>query len=292
MISAPRIAILTPDAADPHYARRWRPMFESYARALAAAGASVRPVSWTAAPAPDADLHLALLAWGYHFAPDRWRAALATWPMSSPLLNPPALLAWNTDKRYLAELERAGVPVVPTRFVDRPDAQEIARAAEAFGTVELVVKPRVSAGAHATLRVKAGGDTDALGAAGETGAAMIQPFLRAIQGEGELSLLVFGGVATYAVAKRAAQGDFRVQVQHGGVYAAVPITEEMRDLAAAALAACPQTPAYARVDMVRDADGHLRLMELELIEPDLYLGHAPDSGAAFAEAVLARVTAP
>ncbi|MBE7220063.1 MAG: hypothetical protein INR64_16455 [Caulobacteraceae bacterium] len=291
MTAAPLVAILTPDPAEPSYARRWRASFDRYARALAAAGARVRPIPWTEAPAPDADLHLGLLAWGYHLAPNLWRDRLTSWPASARLLNSPAVLGWNTDKRYLLELERAGVATVPTRFVGVADAAAVAEAVAAFDTDDLVVKPQVSAGAHATARLRAR-DANGAGAGGPIGPAMLQPFLPAVQAEGELSLLVFGGTPAYAVAKRAAAGDFRVQVQHGGLYATTPITEEMRVLAASALAACPQAPAYARVDMVRDAHGDLRLMELELIEPDLYLDHAPDGGAAFAAAVMAALTAP
>lgn len=283
-MSALRVAILTPDPADDRYARRWRPLFEGYARALHAAGAQVRPAPWTEAPV-EADLHLALLARGYHFVPDRWRAALDAWPAEARLLNPPALLGWNSDKRYLRELERAGAAVVPTAFVDRADAAAIAEAAARFGTGELVVKPQVSAGAYATARLRAG-ESEEGEAAARIGPAMIQPFLPAVGEEGELSLLMYGGEPAYAVAKRAAPGDFRVQVQHGGVYTPAPVTAEMLEVARPVLAACPEAPAYARVDMVRDGAGALRLMELELIEPDLYLHLAPDGGVGFGEAML------
>ena len=285
-----RVAVLTPDPAAPRYADRWRPAFEGYARALAAAGAQVRPCPWTQAPAPDVDGHLAVLAWGYHFAPAAWRARLEGWPASAPLVNAPALLGWNSDKRYLAELERAGVATVPTVFTACADAPAIAGAAERFGGGELVVKPQVSAGAHATFRLTPG-DVEAATRAAQIGPAMIQPFLPAVGGEGELSLFMFGGAPAHAVAKRAASGDFRIHPQFGGVFTALEPDADMLALASAALAACPRPPAYARVDMVRDPHGRLRLMELELIEPDLYLHMAPDGGAGWARAVLGAIAA-
>ena len=119
--------------------------------------------------------------------------------------------------------------------------------------------------------------------------AMIQPFQPAVNGEGELSVFVFGGRPAHAVAKVAAPGEFRIQPQYGGRLRAVEAPPEARALARSALAAAPAPAAYARVDMVRDAQGAMRLMEVELIEPDLYLAQMDDGGAAFAAAVLAGV---
>lgn len=291
MPASPRLAVLTPDPEDGRYRARWRPLFEGYARALAAAGASVRPHPWTAEAPDDVDGCVALLARGYHFQPDRWRARLAAWPPGLRLLNAPGLLGWNSDKRYLAELERAGAPVVPTVFLPTPDAEGLAAAADALGASELVLKPQVSAGAHGTVRLRGVPHVLSATAAGLDRAApvMLQPFLPAILEEGELSVLVFGGEPAYAVRKRPAEGDFRVQVQWGGAYTAIELSEELRGTAQVVLVALPEPAGYARVDLVRDGEGRLRLMELELIEPDLYLPLAPDGGAAFARSVVATL---
>jgi glutathione synthase/RimK-type ligase-like ATP-grasp enzyme len=279
------VAILVPDASLTAYAERWRAAFSDYAHALEGVGLSAEPRPWTAGPLPGARLHLALLAWGYHLRPARWDALLATWPDEVALANAPALLRWNTRKTYLAELERRGVATIPTVFLDRatPEAVEAARAR--LGGGEVVLKPQVSAGSHDTVRLKPGeaGRLDA--------AAMVQPFLPAVGDEGELSVFAFAGRTRYAIAKRAAEGDFRVQPQFGGVERPVAPTDEMEALAAAALAGCPQAPLYARIDMLRDADGGLRLIELEAIEPDLYLEHAPHARGDFAAAVRAAADA-
>jgi hypothetical protein len=119
---------------------------------------------------------------------------------------------------------------------------------------------------------------------------LIQPVMAGIHNPGEFSLFYFDGHFSHAILKRPAAGDFRVQDQFGGTDVAVDAPAEARALAAAALAACPLAPTYARVDMVGDADGVLHIMELELIEPALFLHHAPDGGAAFAAAISAAVT--
>ncbi len=284
-MSLPRIAILVPDPAETEYADRWPGNFAAYAAVLARAGLEAAPRPWTQGPDPAAALHLPLLAWGYHHDVDRWLAALDGWPEDAPLANGAALLSWNTRKTYLAELEGKGVATLPTVFLDRAGPDDLAAARARFGVEALVLKPQVSAGSHLTLRLRAG-ETATLGRP-----AMIQPFLPAVGGEGELSLFLFGGLLSHAIAKRATGGDFRVQPQFGADIGPIDPPADAVALAHAAVAACPAPPLYARVDMLRDDAGVLRLMELEAIEPDLYLEHAADGGAAFAQAVTEAVRA-
>ncbi len=223
-----------------------------------------------------------LLAWGYHERIDLWSARLDDLERSGlPILNPVSALRWNSRKSYLAELASHGAAIVPTEFVHEitPEAVDAARAR--FDTPLVVVKPLISAGAMATVRLAPGDPLDGT----PPGAAMIQPYLPAIVGEGEISLLYFGGRFSHAVLKVAAPGDFRVQARLGGAARALP--SPSREAFAAAdtvLAACPHRLDYARVDLIRGPDGGLVLMELEAIEPDLFLQFAPDGGAAFAAA--------
>ncbi len=222
-----------------------------------------------------------LLAWGYHQKPEEWAALLERLAAhDGPVVNRPADLAWNTRKTYLAELEAKGAPIVPTLFVDAVTPEAVAEARGRFGG-EIILKPQVSAGAFDTVRLTPGETLSG----GPAGPAMLQPFLPAVSGEGELSLLFFGGVFSHAVAKRAKAGDFRVQVQYGGLYAPFEPSAEAMAAAKAVLAASGRDFTYARIDLIRDRDGALKLMELEALEPDLYLEHAPDGGAAFARAV-------
>ena len=179
---------------------------------LAREGLEVASRPWTHGPDPNVALHLPLLAWGYHHDVDRWLAALAGWPKSSALSNSAALLGWNTRKTYLAELEDRGVATLPTLFLDRAGPDDLAAARARFGVEEVVLKPQVSAGSHLTRRLRAGE------VATLERPAMIQPFLPAVAGEGELSVFMFGGQASHAIAKRALGGDFRVQPQFGALH--------------------------------------------------------------------------
>ena len=251
--------------------------FATYRDLLARGGwtAEARPWSEGAGRAPT----LALLAWGYHHDLARWDALLAGWPADVPLMNAPALLAWNTRKSYLAELEAAGVPTVPTLFGPSLLAAD---AFDRFGVDELVVKPQVSAGSDRTSRVRRG---DAIAPLAE---AMIQPFLASIGGEGEYSLFFFGGAFSHAIRKVAAAGDFRVQPQFGAEIGPWWPDGEAMEVADAANRAVPSDAVYARVDLVRRGDSRLAIIEYEAIEPDLYLAHG-GRGALLVDAIDAEV---
>ncbi len=273
-----RIDILTPPPdADYAPAAEW---FADYSAILARHGFAAEARPWTtgAGEVPA----LALLAWGYHSLADEWAAMLDIWPADVLLLNPAAIMRWNTRKTYLRDFAAAGVPIVPTVFGDA-DAASVAAAFDALGADELVVKPQVSAGSDRTARVKPG---DALTPLKD---AMIQPFLPAIGDEGEYSLFYFGGARSHAVRKVAAKGDFRVQPQFNAIVEAWRPDAEARLAADAAIAAAPGGALYARVDLIRALDGKLALMEYEAIEPDLYFCHDAEAGDRFATALKAAI---
>lgn len=284
------IAVLTPDPEDLSYASHWPGVLERLAAALSGAGVSVTPLPWTEQIEDPSRLTafplvLPVVVWGYHRDHPRWTAACEAWSASgAPLANPASVLAWNSDKTYLRRLAERGVPIPETVWLNRPTTGEVEAALNRFG--EAVIKPVVSGGAWRTQRIKAGEPIADLPDA----PSMIQPFLPAIETEGELSLLYFGGRFSHAVRKTAAPGDFRIQVQHGGRYDQEPAPPaDAVALAERALAAVDEPLLYARVDVVRDA-GVWRLMELELIEPDFYLSADPRGGAGFAEAVRDRLS--
>ena len=280
-----RIALLTP-AADSPYADFWLAYFDRYAAALAAEGLIAEPLPWTRAGETDADVVMPLLAWAYHLEPARWRAMLDALTASGVrTLNSVALLRWNTTKTYLADLEDADVPVVPTVFADHATPKTVEEARDLLGGGELVIKPQISGGSHETIRLAPG----AMLENGPTGPAMIQPFLPSVGGEGELSMLHFGGVFSHAVGKVARAGDFRVQPQFGSTIGPATPSDEAMEVAAAVFAALDETPVYARVDLIRHLDSTLRVMELEAIEPDLFFEHCPEAGARFAAAVKAAL---
>ncbi len=214
------------------------------------------------------------------------------------LINAPSIVRWNWDKHYLADLEALGVPVVPSRFVERGETRSLPDLLAATGWKDAIVKPCVSGGAYHTYRIHAGNAAEVDAAVRgllDSGALMIQPFQDDIVRTGEDTLMVLGGRYTHAVRKKAKTGDFRVQDDFGGTVHHLEPSPEQMELAERAMAACVSAeagrpaPVYGRVDMVRDNDGRFAVMELELIEPELWLRYHPPAAEALAEAIAGEV---
>jgi glutathione synthase/RimK-type ligase-like ATP-grasp enzyme len=282
------VLILVPD---PVYPEPWAWAFHVEAEALRAAGFEVSARPWTA-PGDLApfDAVLPLVVWGYHERYEEWLALLDRLEIETvPTINPPALLRWNSDKAYLAELDAVGVPTVHTIAVDALDEHGLSEARDRFGCDRLVVKPPVSASATGTFLLHTG-DLVPKDVAGRR--MLIQPFMASIAAHGEYSLMLFAGRFSHAILKTPKSGDFRVQPHLGGSERPCETPDGAIALAKAALAAAPAEAVYARVDMVIDDEGKLRIMELELIEPALWLQHAPDKGAAFASTLRSAIEQP
>ncbi|QDP19775.1 ATP-grasp domain-containing protein [Sphingomonas xanthus] len=275
-----RAAVLVPAPTFPE-AYDWA--YDVEAAVLERGGFEVTPLPWTdVADVGEFDVVLPLVTWGYHLDPSRWHGLLDQLEHERiPTINPVPLLRWNSDKRYLAELAGKDIAVIPTRSAKAMNREALASARETFGP-ELVIKPPISASADGTHRLGPGDDIPAT-AIGRP--MLIQPFLPSVTTEGEYSLMLFGGRFSHAVVKRPKSGDYRVQPHLGGSEMPCAPPDGAVELARAALAAAPAAATYARVDMVRGPGGELAIIELELIEPSLWLQHAPDGGASFAAAV-------
>jgi glutathione synthase/RimK-type ligase-like ATP-grasp enzyme len=222
--------------------------------------------------------HREFLAWA-----DRCAGVTALW-------NPAPVVRWNSHKAYLAELAEGGLPVVPTQVVRRgtQDARlEELVAGWPAGFEHVVVKPAVSAGSFATIRV-ARADLGAGQAHLEqmlpTRDMLVQPYLRSVEGEGERALVWIDGTFTHAVRKSP-----RFSGEGEQVSPALPVVADERQVAEQILAAAPGPLLYARVDLARDDAGRPCLMELELIEPLLFLRQSPLAAARLAEAIAVRV---
>jgi glutathione synthase/RimK-type ligase-like ATP-grasp enzyme len=279
-----RVAILTPDPASEGYRTRWRDVLERNSAPLRGAGLEVEARDWANASDLAAfDLVLPLLVWGYPFAPRQWMERVRRWEADGVRLrNPASVLRWNADKAYLGRLAAIGAPVVPAVYADRLTPQILEEAARNFGTDRLVAKPRISSTAWQTVRWSPGGTLDG----GPEGAAIVQPYLPEIERSGEVSMIFFGGAFSHAIVKRPQPGDFRVQPEYDGIIAPHRPGRDEHDAAERILAAVEEPLLYARIDLVRGRDGTPQLIELELIEPDLYLSYEEDAGRRFAAAVL------
>jgi len=263
--------------------------------ALAAQGLRVTRLAWDD---PDMDWGqtrsvLFRTTWDYFERWSEFSAWLDTVRPLTRLINPDALITWNLDKRYLIALAEQGVSVVPTRFIPRADPASLADRLAAEGWSEAVVKPAISGGGRDTFRVPvpvSAADAARTRALIDAEDVLLQPFLPSILSAGEVSLIVIDGAVTHAVRKVAAAGEFRVQDDHGGrVLAHTPAPDEIA-VAEAAIAACSPRPVYARVDLVRMPDGVPAIMELELVEPELFFRFAPHAAPRLAAAVAALLS--
>lgn len=235
------------------------------------------------------DLCLVRSTWDYHEKYPEFLAWTRRVEAATALRNPAELIAWSSDKAYLRELAEAGVPTVPTLWVERGSELDLGGEMAARDWEEAVVKPAVDLGAKNLHRVRAGGAQEALAAVLARQEAMVQPFLPSLEAEGELSLIYLEGSFSHAVRKRPATGDFRVQSIWGGTMAPAQPEASHVELAERALAQLDEPPLYARVDLVKDLEGNPALIELELIEPNLYLSTAPTAAARLANAAVAQL---
>jgi glutathione synthase/RimK-type ligase-like ATP-grasp enzyme len=208
--------------------------------------------------------------------------------------NPASVIRWNVDKHYLADLHEKGVPVVPSRFLERGSTRTLSDVLNETGWDEAVIKPCVSGAARHTYRVNRRTSAEhqpTLSKLLAEEAMIVQPFQADIARTGEDTLMVFGGRYSFAVRKVAKAGDFRVQDDFGGTVHRHQPTEEQIELAERAVAACSPVPVYGRVDMVRGNDGRLAVMEMELIEPELWLRFHPPAADTFADALAQYIEA-
>lgn len=203
------------------------------------------------------------------------------------LFNPVPLIRWNTDKRYLLDLERAGIVIVPTVAIDSTDAGAVDRALEDRGWTDVVLKPVVSLDGHDVHRAIVGSDSmiAALGALAGAGVLIAQPFMPRITRTGELSLIFIRGAFSHAVRKHPARGEFRVQERLGGTVEAANPPPGSVGFGEAVLASLETVPLYARVDIIEGDDSPFLLTELELVEPSLFLATSHGAADRFAAAI-------
>jgi glutathione synthase/RimK-type ligase-like ATP-grasp enzyme len=249
--------------------------------ALAERGVDARPVLWTddAVDWTAFDVVVIRSVWDYFLRYERFLAWVASLP-AERTWNPPHLVRWNTHKSYLRDLEARGVPVVDTVWV--PPGETAAVPFE-----DAIVKPAVAGGAEGLERRRRG---DAVSAADQE--LLVQPFLPSIVSEGEVSLFYAAGELTHTVRKVPRRGDIRVQPEWGGSRALEEPEPEAVAVADHLFAKLAQPVLLGRVDLVRAPDGTLRVIELEIIEPRLFLTLAPGAVPAYADAIAALAAPP
>ncbi len=226
--------------------------------------------------------------WDYFDRISEFRPWLEKASSQTRLYNKPSLIWWNLDKHYLADLEKKGIPIVPSLFFETGSTINLKNLLDETGWDEAVIKPCVSGAARHTYRINknnAGDFQEKVQSLLAEESFILQPFISNVMDSGEDTLVIIDGQYTHAVRKLPKKGDFRVQDDHGGTVHSYQPTKEQIELAEKAMAACPSAPVYGRVDMVKDENKNWAVMELELIEPELWLRENPDAAKQFGRAI-------
>lgn len=262
-------------------------------RALRQAGLQAEPVVWEDPYVDWGQSRLSLIrsCWDYSFR----RTAFVSWAervdAASTLWNSAKVVSWNTHKRYLCDLGDRGVPVVPTRVLEAGQAVDLRVLMGDSNWSDVVIKAAVAQSGRYARRVRADGV--------ESGQAhldhllphedmLVQPFLGAVEELGELSIVFIDGELTHAVRKHPAEGDFRVHDDYGGSVVPVSPSDAEAAAAVAAVRAVGERLVYARVDLVHDEQQPV-VMELEVVEPELFFRHAPEAVDRLVTAIEAQV---
>jgi len=265
-------------------------------------GIDVVPAVWDDTTVDWSSFELVVIrnTWDYSDRRDEFVAWCDAVEKQTRLLNPAAIVRWDSDKRYLRDVEQAGLPIVPTVFLGPGD--DLSRWQPPHDCVDFVVKPSVSVGSRDTMRYSVDGPLDDAQAlidmiVGQGRTAMVQPYLDAVDDEGETALLFIGGVLSHAIRK----GQMLRRGESGAKVAGLFVQENIEPrtpspaqiaMAHDVMANVPGPPGqllYGRVDLIPDDSGQPVLLELELIEPSMFFAHAQGAEARFAEAIARRL---
>ncbi len=238
-------------------------------------------VNWREAAqvANEYDAMLPFFVWDYFEQnEEEFFETMAKVCQQTELYNPFDVLKWNSNKSYLEDLGARGASIIPSISVERVTEKLVLRAMDEFGANKIVIKPIVGGAAWRQVLYEKGAAFPSKEELPPK-AALLQPFLSSVKTQGEYSFLYFGGGFSHALIKRPKDGDYRVQSIYGGQEIAYTPSTQERAQVRAVLDVLDFTPLYARIDFLRADDGRLLLIELELIEPYLYLPFSGGEGA-------------
>ena len=225
------------------------------------------------------DLVVLRSTWDYHRNPDEFLQVLDTISSTTKLVNDVDVVRWNLNKSYLLDLQSKGLPVIPTSIIE-PGFEPV----PICTSTQWIVKPVIGLNA---IGVEVVDDGD-LATVRVKESHLLQPFVASVQTEGEYSVIAFESRPHHVTLKTPKQNDFRVQEEHGGVTNPFAMSQDLRSLSRQILDALSFEPTYARIDLVRYED-QLCIMELELIEPSLYLGTHPEAASKFSDSLIRAI---
>ncbi len=253
---------------------------DAFTAPFADAGLELVEVDWEQVDPKTAgfDLYFVRTTWNYKDKPQAFAAFLDEAQRFAPVANDPRVIKWNMSKRYLAELEALGLPVIPSAFVETQDTT-VQQLRDALGADEIILKPLFGGGGFGMQRVAAGDD----GAQIVPTAQFAQPFVPGILDEGELSFVFVENDFSHALRKLPAPGNYLIHTHHGGREEAYSPSPDEIEACRAFLATMPAPALATRVDVVPH-QGKLLLMELEAIEAHLFPQHGAQLGPMLAAA--------
>jgi glutathione synthase/RimK-type ligase-like ATP-grasp enzyme len=262
--------------------------------ALCREGIAVTPAVWNASEVDWSQFAGVVIrsTWDYHLNADKYAQWISKFRQTGTRLwNPPEVVLQNMNKGYLLALAAKGVEVVPTTYLTAPEERELRKILMDCNLKDAVVKPAVSAwGSDAWRTSQATADVDQKRFAEQIRSRdlLIQPYLPEIAAHGEWSFVFLDGRYSHAAIKRPAESDFRVQREFGGTSAPAKPPATLIEQAEAILSTVEHELLYARVDAI-ERSGRLILMELELIEPFLFIGFSDGAAQRFAQAIVRAV---
>lgn len=244
-------------------------------------------VNWS-----DYDAVIVRSTWDYQHDSEKFLKVLNKINSLTHLENNLELMKWNMNKKYLFDLESKGVQIVTTLWENKFDCIKALSYFETLESDEIIIKPNISASADNTFRLNK--DTivssfDTLENIFADREFMVQPFIKSIVSEGEYSLFFFNGKLSHSVKKIPKENDFRVQEEHGGDIQPITAPEKVVSIAENIIKQLSTTPLYLRVDLVPTNNDQFALMELELIEPSLYLNKDPEAPLRFVKAFIEKI---
>ncbi|MFA6456875.1 MAG: hypothetical protein WCW40_08645 [Bacteroidota bacterium] len=258
--------------------------------ALEQNGFRVHRIDWTNKRFDWSDTTAVLFraVWDYTQRYEEFQKFLNTVSTQTTLINPLKTILWNLDKHYLHDLQRRGINIPKTVYIEKGTHTSLELLHKEWKFADSILKPVMSAGARHTYRLNPNNRAEhekIFQQLISEEAMMLQPFLHSVMTHGEVTLMVIGGKYTHAVLKKTKPGDFRVQDDYGGTVHAYSPTQVEIDFAETTVAACTPMPVYARVDLLQDENGNPAVSELELIEPELWFRFYPSAADRLAEEI-------
>jgi len=241
----------------------------------------------------DYDSVIVRSTWDYQNDSEKFISVLEKIYGVSHLENDLDLMKWNMNKNYLFDLEQKGIKIVDTIWEKNFNTKLAHEYFEKLDTDEIIIKPNISANADNTFRLtieKLNQNLKLLEKIFAVREFMVQPFLKSIIDEGEYSLFFFNGMFSHSVLKKPKENDFRVQEEHGGNIQPFKVSSELILIAENIIKKLSTIPLYGRVDLVRTKENKFALIELELIEPSLYLNKDTQAPVKFVKAFEERIT--